>query len=95
MGAFEATTHWSRLLDEVATGEEVVITKRGVPVARVVRATAEEPTMTPFTPKYWAAIDRRAAAMDARGAAITLDTIRTFIDARLLRAAGNARVEVL
>jgi prevent-host-death family protein len=33
----EAKTHLSRLLEEVATGEEVVISKAGKPVARLVR----------------------------------------------------------
>jgi prevent-host-death family protein len=32
----EAKTHLSRLLDRVAAGEEVVIAKAGVPVARLV-----------------------------------------------------------
>ena len=38
VGAFEAKTHLSRLLDRVAEGEEVVITKHGKPVARLVSA---------------------------------------------------------
>jgi prevent-host-death family protein len=38
VGAFEAKTHLSTLLDRVAEGEEVVITKRGKPVARLVSA---------------------------------------------------------
>ena len=36
VGAFEAKTHLSALLDRVAAGEEVVITKHGKPVARLV-----------------------------------------------------------
>jgi prevent-host-death family protein len=36
IGAFEAKTHLSALLDRVAGGEEVVITKHGKPVARLV-----------------------------------------------------------
>lgn len=32
----EATTHLSRLLKQVAEGDEVVIAKAGVPVARLV-----------------------------------------------------------
>jgi len=32
----EAKTHLSRLLDQVAAGEEVIIAKAGVPVARLV-----------------------------------------------------------
>lgn len=36
VGAFEAKTHLSTLLDRVAAGEEVVITKHGKPVARLI-----------------------------------------------------------
>jgi len=36
IGAYEAKTHLPRLLDEVAAGKSFVITKRGVPVARLV-----------------------------------------------------------
>lgn len=36
VGAYEAKTHLPRLLDEVAGGEEITITKHGVPVARLV-----------------------------------------------------------
>ncbi|GAB2900311.1 type II toxin-antitoxin system Phd/YefM family antitoxin [Streptomyces mayteni] len=32
----EAKTHFSRILEQVATGEEVVISKAGHPVAKVV-----------------------------------------------------------
>lgn len=48
VGAFEAKTHLSALLDAVAAGETVLITKRGRPVARLVppdspdRQAAEE-----------------------------------------------------
>ena len=38
VGAFEAKTHLSRLLARVARGEEVLITKRGKPMARLVPA---------------------------------------------------------
>lgn len=38
VGAFEAKTHLSSLLDRVAAGEEVVITKHGKPIARLVGA---------------------------------------------------------
>jgi prevent-host-death family protein len=38
VGAFEAKTHLSMLLDRVAAGEEVVITKHGKPVARLLGA---------------------------------------------------------
>lgn len=36
IGSFEAKTHWSAILDKVALGQEIVITKRGKPVARLI-----------------------------------------------------------
>ena len=36
IGAYEAKTHLARLLDEVAQGETITITKHGVPVAMLV-----------------------------------------------------------
>ena len=44
VGTFEAKTHLSALLDEVARGAEVVITRRGVAVARLVPAGAPRRT---------------------------------------------------
>jgi prevent-host-death family protein len=38
-GAFEAKNRFSELLDRVERGEEVVITRRGKPVARLVPQT--------------------------------------------------------
>ena len=38
VGAFEAKTHLSALLDKVSQGQEVVITRRGQPVARLIPA---------------------------------------------------------
>jgi len=40
VGVHEAKTHLSRLLERVAAGEEVVIQRRGVDVARLVPARA-------------------------------------------------------
>ena len=36
VGVHEAKTHLSRLLDDVANGQEIVITRRGEEVARLV-----------------------------------------------------------
>lgn len=36
VAAFEAKTHFSALLDRVERGEEIVITRHGKPVARLV-----------------------------------------------------------
>ncbi len=38
VGAYEAKTHLPRLLEEVAKGETITITKHGRPVARLVPA---------------------------------------------------------
>jgi prevent-host-death family protein len=38
VGAYEAKTHLPRLLEEVAKGETITITKHGVAVARLVPA---------------------------------------------------------
>ena len=46
VGAFQAKTHLPRLLKRVARGEVIEITRRGVPVARLVPAspaTKEDP----------------------------------------------------
>jgi prevent-host-death family protein len=40
VGVFEAKTHLSSLLEEVEKGGEIVITRHGKPVARLVRAEA-------------------------------------------------------
>ena len=36
VGAFEAKTHLSELIDRAAKGEEIVITRHGTPVAKLV-----------------------------------------------------------
>lgn len=36
VGAYEAKTHFSELLDRAAAGEEIIITKHGHPVAKLV-----------------------------------------------------------
>jgi len=38
MGALEAKSRFGRLLDQVEHGEEVLITRRGKPIARIVPA---------------------------------------------------------
>jgi prevent-host-death family protein len=41
VGAFEAKTHFSELLERAAQGEQIVITRRGKAVARLVPAGAK------------------------------------------------------
>jgi prevent-host-death family protein len=42
VGAYEAKTHLAALLEAVASGETVVITRRGKPVARLVPAANKD-----------------------------------------------------
>jgi prevent-host-death family protein len=39
VGAFEAKTHFSSLLERVEKGEQIIITRHGKPVAKLVPAT--------------------------------------------------------
>ena len=43
VGSFEAKTHLPQLLQRVAEGEEITITKHGKPVARLVPPLAAKP----------------------------------------------------
>ena len=36
IGAFEAKTHFANLLERVARGEQITITRHGTPVAKIV-----------------------------------------------------------
>lgn len=51
VGAYEAKTHLPQLLDRVARGEEICITRNGRPVARLV------PEVSSPTPDIQAAIN--------------------------------------
>jgi prevent-host-death family protein len=42
VGAFEAKTHLSSLLERVAQGEEIIITRHGKPLARLVPVTVAD-----------------------------------------------------
>lgn len=46
VGAYEAKTHLPQLLDRVARGEEIQITRNGRPVARLIPDHTEEMTDT-------------------------------------------------
>lgn len=41
IGAFDAKTHFSQLLERVAAGEAITITRHGMPVAKLVPVSAE------------------------------------------------------
>ena len=46
VGAFEAKTHLSDLLDRVARGEKITITRHGVPAALLVPVQEKESKLT-------------------------------------------------
>jgi prevent-host-death family protein len=45
IGAFEAKTHFSKILDKAENGEDFIITKRGKPVAKII-PFEKKPEMT-------------------------------------------------
>lgn len=66
MNIHEAKTHFSRLLQKVASGEEVIIARAGVPVARLV-PLASPKTVRPLgfdRGKVWVADDFDAPLPD-------------------------------
>jgi len=75
IGAFEAKTHLSELLDRVEQGEELVITRRGRAVARLVPAVDAART--------------RAADAVIRLRALRRGTTLGGLDWRELRDAGR------
>jgi len=42
VGAFEAKTHFSQLIERVIQGEEIFITRRGKPVAKLIPAESHQ-----------------------------------------------------
>jgi prevent-host-death family protein len=77
VGIFEAKTRFSRLVDEVERGEDIVITRHGRPVARLVPAPQVNPD----------AVERRRKALmelremaRKRGTKISIEEIKGWID---------------
>ena len=46
IGSYEAKTHLPEILDRVAAGEKIVITKRGKPVALLVPIESDEKSVS-------------------------------------------------
>jgi prevent-host-death family protein len=72
IGAYEAKTHLPRLLEEVAGGETITITKHGVPIAELRPA----PAVSRRRPADVIAALRKAR----KGVTIGSDGLRTLID---------------
>ena len=73
LGAYEAKTHLSRILDEVEQGESFTISKHGRPVAVLMPATR---TTSPLSPADAIARLRR----DRQGRTLGDVTVRDLID---------------
>jgi prevent-host-death family protein len=76
IGAFEAKNTLGTLLDRVEHGEEIVITRRGKPVARLVRA---EPEDGPRAAQA-AAARLRTLAGEIAGEPLRWDELKTWRD---------------
>lgn len=74
VGTFEAKTNLSALLDAVEGGEEIVITKRGRPVARLV------PEESARAAKRRAALKAIADLRDRHRIDLTVEEILAFRD---------------
>jgi prevent-host-death family protein len=77
VGAFEAKTHLSELLEKVRRGDRVVITKRGVPVAVLVPPGEME--------------GREVAGVFEQLREIRERARKPYVSARSLRDAGRKR----
>src|ERR1051326_5903144 len=72
VGAYEAKTHLARLLDDVAEGETITITRHGVPIAELRPAQASRRRRP---------ADVIAALRNARkGVTLGPESLRTLID---------------
>jgi len=81
IGAYEATTHLSELLDDVARGETITITKHGVPVARIV----------PITETHRMSVDEAIASLREHRKGVTLGGMTL----RELRDEGRRPIPIL
>jgi prevent-host-death family protein len=72
IGAYEAKTHLPRLLEDVAGGETITITKHGVPIAELRPA----PAVSRRRPAETIAALRRAR----KGVTLGSASLRTLID---------------
>lgn len=78
VGAYEAKTHLSALLDRVERGESLTITRNGRPVARLVPAReADRPDAAAVVGRIFAL----RQCLHAEGVRVTQDEIREWIDA--------------
>ena len=78
VGMFEAKTHLSSLVEEVEKGGEVVITRHGRPVARLVRA--EEQLSPEQVAKQQQAVAELREMARQRGLRISHEEIKSWTE---------------
>ena len=78
VGIFEAKTHLSNLIEEVARGDEVVITRHGAPVAKLVRYIPQ-PDPAIVARRRQALLEVREL-VKKRGTRISPQEIKSWID---------------
>ncbi len=76
IGAFEAKNTLGTLLDRVEHGEEIVITRRGRPVARLVGVQSDDAALAARA----AAARLRVLAQEMAGTNLTWDELKTYRD---------------
>jgi prevent-host-death family protein len=76
IGAFEAKNTLGALLDRVERGEEIIISRRGKPVARLVPSG----TGTDVGAARAAAANLRTLAREIEGPPLTWDELKTYRD---------------
>jgi prevent-host-death family protein len=77
VGIFDAKTHLSSLVDEVEKGGEIIITRHGKPVAKLVRA--EEQLSPELVARRRKALDRLAEIGDRLKLSLTHEEIKARI----------------
>ncbi|MBK1656698.1 type II toxin-antitoxin system Phd/YefM family antitoxin [Paracraurococcus ruber] len=78
IGAYEAKTHLSALLDRVEKGESLTITRNGRPVARLVPVEAAQ--AAPDAAQAVASLLAFREALRSKGAQVTRAEIRGWIE---------------
>ena len=78
VGAFEAKTHLSALLESVEAGEHITITRRGKPVAELVPVSR---VTTRDRSELVLRIDKLRARISAKGSSFSMDEILSARDA--------------
>ena len=80
VGMFEAKTNLSSLVEEVEKGGEVIITRHGKPVAKLVRAEEEPHRPEDIARRKQAIAELREMARKRGGPRITQEEIKSWME---------------